>query len=115
MKRARDFKEIKICVAPTDMRKQSYGLASLVESAIGENPSTGSLYIFCNRSRTIIKALYFDRAGFCVWSKKLDQNRFPWIKSVLKTREISAADLELLFDGVDVFKRHAKLEFDSVS
>ena len=115
MKKASDFQEIKLYLAPADMRKQSYGLASLIENSLGENPSKGSLYIFCNRSRTIIKALYFDRAGFCVWSKKLDQNRFPWLKTAIKTREIAASDLELLFEGVDIFKRHKEIQFDSVS
>lgn len=97
------------------MRKQSAGLSEMVESSFGESPFQDVLFVFCNRRRDIIKALYFDRAGFCLWTKKLDQNRFPWLKSEVSKIVISPEDFDLMIDGVDIFKRHKKLSFKSVS
>lgn len=97
------------------MRKQAAGLSEIVQTSLGQNPCGELLFIFCNKRRDIMKALYFDRAGFCLWTKRLDQSRFPWLKSASRTYEITAADLELVFDGVDVFKRHKELKFNSVS
>lgn len=116
MKRSSDFPKILLCREPTDMRKQSAGLAEVVETSLKENPFSDCLFIFCNKRRDIIKALYFDRAGFSLWTKKLDQGRFPWLKTDTKgILEMKSSDLDLIFDGVDVFKRHKKLDFDSVS
>jgi hypothetical protein len=51
-----------------------------------------------------------------LWSKNLDQGRFPWLAAAEdKKLEIVAEDLELILDGVDVFKRHKRLDFKSVS
>ena len=75
-----------------------------------------TLFLFCNRKRDIFKAIYFDKAGFCLWMKKLDQDKFPWFKAPHgKQIKISSEDFNLLIDGVDVFKRHNKLEFGGYS
>ena len=62
----------------TDMRKQIYGLASLVEQEWGTNLFTGDLFLFCGKNKRIIKLLYWDRNGFCLWTKRLEQGNFPW-------------------------------------
>lgn len=115
MKKAHDFPKIYLYRPPTDMRKQGLGLAKLTEEIMDKKPFSGSLFLFCNRRRDIIKALCFDKAGFCVWCKKLDQNRFPWPGKESGTVSISAKDFDLIIDGVDVFKRHEKLIFESIS
>lgn len=115
MKRAQDFPRILLHRGPCDMRKQAYGLAEVVEGHMKESPFSACLFIFCNRRRDIVKALYFDRAGFCLWSKKLDQGRFPWLNAEGPHVELSAEDLALVFDGVDVFKRHKSLDLKSIS
>ena len=116
MKRSEDFAQIKLYIKPADMRKQSLGLAAIVEQELLLSPFTDCLFIFSNKKRDIIKALYFDRAGFCLWTKKLDQSKFPWLKNTgAKSIVISAKDLDLIFEGVDVFKRHQTLNFTSLS
>ena len=116
MKKSQDFKTIKLYLKPADMRKQSFGLAAIVERELALSPFGECLFIFCNKKRDIIKALYFDKAGFCLWTKKLDQSKFPWLKKRLgKVKEISSADLDLILDGVDVFKRHEELNFTSLT
>jgi transposase len=116
MKKAHDFPKILLCRAACDMRKQAYGLAEVVEGHMKETPFENCLFLFCNRRRDIIKALYFDRAGFCLWTKKLDQGRFPWARQGVGVElEVSADDLCLIFEGVDVFKRHKSLDLKSIS
>ena len=61
---------------PTDMRKSFDGLAALVRHALGEDPLDGALYTFVNRRRTLMKVLYFEGDGYCVWSKRLERGRF---------------------------------------
>ena len=78
MKRATDFPRILLYRGIADMRKQSFGLAKLVEEELEESPFSDCLFVFCNRRRDIVKGVYFDRAGFCLWVKKLDKGRFPW-------------------------------------
>ena len=115
MKKASAFPKILLYRLPTDMRKQSNGLASVVEAELGENPFSETMFIFSNRRRDILKVLYFDRAGFCLWVKKLDQSRFPWpSKDHDECFKVSPKDFELMIDGVDVFKRHKKLNFDPI-
>ena len=116
MKRASQFKKIFLYKHPTDMRKQIVGLAEMVESVLKEDPFSDLLFVFCNRKRDIIKAIYFDKAGLCLWTKRLDKDKFSWLKPTAKNKYvISAKDLDLLLDGVDVLKRHKKLEFSKLS
>ena len=61
---------------PTDMRRSFDGLQALARHAMGKDPLDGSLYVFVNRRGTQVRVLYFDRSGFCVWSKRLEAGRF---------------------------------------
>ena len=56
---------------PTDMRKQAFGLSVLVTEELGQEPFSGSLFVFCNRNRTILKGLYWDGTGFWLLSNQL--------------------------------------------
>lgn len=115
MKRPSDFKRIMLYREACDMRKQINGLAEIVQESMEEDPFSADLYLFCNRKKDILKAVYFDRAGFCLWVKKLDKQRFPWLRKHNQPKVVvRAEDLELIFDGVDVFKRHEKLNFKSL-
>ncbi len=67
-----------LCRAPTDMRQSFHGLSALVRQALHEEPLDGALYVFVNRRRTLLKALYFESDGYCLWSKKLE----PTLRSV---------------------------------
>ena len=116
MKNSSHFSRILLCCSPMDMRKQINGLSEIVQDHLGESPFDDCLFVFCNRRRDIIRALYFDRAGFCLWTKKLDREKFSWLRECPeKTKPVPAKDLDLLLDGVDVLKRHKKLDFTSAS
>ncbi len=70
--------KVYIATGITDMRKSINGLALLVAGQRGLSPLTGSLFCFCNRQRTLIKILYWDRNGFCLWQKQLEKEHFRW-------------------------------------
>ena len=80
---------------PVDMRKSFDGLLSVASQGISEDVLSGSLFLFVNRSKTILKVLFWDRTGWCVVAKRLERGRFEVSKTFLNYRE-----LELLFDGI---------------
>jgi hypothetical protein len=64
-----DWSKVRVFVkpGPTDMRKQINGLSILVTEELGMDPLDGSLFLFCNKQRPILKVIYWDRNGFCLW------------------------------------------------
>jgi transposase len=86
---------------PCDMRKSYDGLQALARHAMERDPLDGSLYVFVNRRGTQLKCLYFDRSGFCIWSKRLEAGRFigDWRK--VTTREMDWTGLKLLIEGME--------------
>ena len=100
---------------PTDMRKQINSLALVVEQQMESNLFEPSLFLFCNRERRILKALYWERNGFCLWQKRLEKHRFPWPRDAEEARrEIDEERLRLLLGGVDFWSAHQELKFSSV-
>ena len=86
---------------PVDMRKSFTGLYALTKHELGEDPVSGSLFVFCNRSGTYMKVLYFDRHGFCIWSKKLEAGRFK-LPSGERKQTISYTELKLILEGIEM-------------
>ncbi|MGI9278347.1 MAG: IS66 family insertion sequence element accessory protein TnpB [Endozoicomonas sp.] len=65
-----------LCTQPTDMRKSYDGLSALAKNQLQEDPLSGQLFVFINRKGNQVKILYFDRSGYCIWSKRLKQGTF---------------------------------------
>ena len=86
---------------PVDMRKSFDGLYALTRQGLGQDPLSGQLFVFINRRATQMKVLYWDRTGFCVWAKRLEQGRFvsDWRK--VATREMDWTGLKLLLEGIE--------------
>ncbi len=112
-----DWTKIEIFIKPgaTDMRKQIQSLAVLVTDELKSNPLSGNLYVFCGRNHKLLKALYWDRNGFCLWQKRLEIDSFPWPRDEGEARKITSEQLMMLLDGIDFFKAHKKLNFSAVS
>ena len=87
---------------PVDMRRSFTGLIGLVKHVLGEDPLSGSLYVFVNRRGNYLKALYFDRTGFCIWAKRLERGVFVRRHSGALKRAMSFLDLKLLLEGIEV-------------
>lgn len=94
----------RVFLAPgsTDMRKAINGLSLLVEGTLELDPFSGHLFVFSNRPRTIIKVLYWDRNGFCLWQKRLEKHRFKWPESREEVMEIRSNELGFLLEGLDL-------------
>ena len=90
---------------PTDMRKSFDGLAALVRNALQEDPTSGHLFVFLNRKRTQMKVLYFDRSGYCLWSKRLERGRFQLCGGAEQKALLSWTQLKLLLEGIDLNER----------
>lgn len=99
----------------TDMRKSIDGLAAMAQDRMGGELFGGSLFVFCNRRRTHIKILYWDRTGFCLWLKRLEEERFPWPGTTEECREITPKELDWLLRGLDFFNVHKTLNLSRVS
>jgi transposase len=86
---------------PVDMRKSFDGLYALTRQGLDQDPLSGQLFVFINRRATQMKVLYWDRTGFCVWAKRLEQGRFvsDWRK--VATREMDWTALKLLLEGIE--------------
>jgi len=95
---------VRIYVArdPVDMRKSFDGLSGLVASTLGQDPLSGHLFLFRSRTGHILKLLYRDRSGWCLFAKRLERGSFRWPEVRDSTAEIEAGDLACLIDGIDL-------------
>lgn len=89
---------------PTDMRRSFDGLSGMVKHQLKEDPLSGQLFVFINRRKTQMKVLYFDRSGYCVWSKRLVQGQFNYRPSTTGKRSLDWLQLKLLIEGIEVKK-----------
>ena len=103
-----------LAIGNTDMRKAINGLSILVESRFSLDPFSGHLFVFTNRRRNILKVLYWDRNGFCLWQKRLEKHRFRWPQVSSDTVvEIEGRELSCLLEGLDPrsVRGHDRLQF----
>ena len=93
--------------APVDLRLSINGLATLVEQALGRDPFAPTLYVFSNRRRNRVKILGWDRNGFWLLLKRLEQDRFVWPDEATAAT-LSVEQLHWLLEGIDVgvMRRH---------
>lgn len=110
---------LKVYLAPgvTDLRKSIDGLSILAENQMELNPFSGYLFAFCNRKRTTVKILYWDRNGFCLWMKRLESQTFQWPDTNVSSVCISNRELNWLLDGLNLHQQraHRSLRFSCVS
>lgn len=90
---------------PTDMRKSFDGLYALVRNALRQDPLSGALFVFINRRGTQAKVLYWDRTGFCVWAKRLEQGRLVSDWRLMRDRQMDWTELKLLLEGIEPGRR----------
>ncbi len=104
-----------LAIGSTDMRKAINGLSIMVEQHLDEDPFSGDLFVFCNRRRNMIKILYWDKNGFCLWHKRLEKHRFQWPRCADELVMIAARELEWLLDGLDFTSAHQRLYYRAVA
>ena len=85
----------------TDMRKGMDGLAALAQTALCENPFSGQVFVFRGRRGDLLKLLWFDGDGLCLFAKRLERGRFVWPQATSGSVSLSAAQLSMLLEGID--------------
>jgi transposase len=91
-----------VATTPTNMHLSFDRLAALARDVIQQDPLSGHLFAFFNRSADRVKILYWDRSGFCLWYKRLERGIFHLPRTGATALELDAAELLLLLDGIDL-------------
>jgi transposase len=86
-----------------DMRKSFDGLLALVKGVLREDPLSSSLFVFVNRRGNYLKAVYWDRTGYCLFAKRLERGRFT-LPGTSAKEELSERALLLILDGISLGK-----------
>lgn len=87
---------------PIDFRKAINGLVALVEQELGLNPFTNACYVFRNRRCDKVKILHWQRNGFWLCQKRLEQDRFIWPRADTRVLTLNVQQLQWLLDGIDL-------------
>lgn len=95
--------KVHVAFGYTDMRKGIDGLAMLVQGMLHQDPFSGHLFVFRGRKANLIKIVFWDGTGLCLFTKRLDQGVFLWPPNVEpgRTLALNSALLSMLIDGVD--------------
>jgi len=82
------------------MRKGFNGLSSLAEKVLAEDPFSGHLFVFRGRRGDLVKVIWFDGPGACLFAKRLEQGRFVWPSPAQGRVSITSAQLAMLLEGI---------------
>ena len=93
-----------LCLTPCDMRKSFDSLHALVREHLELDAFAGHLFVFTSRRKDRVKILYWDRDGFAVWSKRLEEGTYAVLfdDGAERRREITAQELGALLSGIDL-------------
>ena len=93
--------QVWLAAGVTDMRKGMDGLASVAQTALAENPFSGHIFVFRGRRGDLVKLLWFDGDGLCLFAKRLERGYFVWPQASTGSVSLSAAQLSMLLEGID--------------
>ncbi len=94
---------VHLALGVTDMRKGLDGLATLVQETLRKDPFSGHIFAFRGRRANMIKVLFWDGTGLCLFTKRIDQGHFVWprISVAGGTIPLTTAQLAMLLEGID--------------
>jgi len=107
---------IYVATGATDLRRSIDGLSAVVRDHFGIDPLSGHLFLFRNRRGDRLKILAWDRSGFVILYKRLEQGTFAWPTETDGTPvEMRSSDLWLLLSGVDVAGTRCRRWYERVA
>jgi transposase len=90
-----------IAAGVTDLRRGFGGLSALVQTTLEQDPYAGHVFVFRGRRGDLIKLLWWDGDGLCLFAKRLERGRFVWPKTDSGTVALTRAQLSMLLEGID--------------
>ena len=102
-----------VSTQPTDMRRSFDGLAMMTRDNMGQDQLSGHLFVFFNRRSDRVKIMFWDRSGFCIWYKRLEQGVFRLPQSIVNAPnpEVEVTDLSLILEGIDLSSARRRKRF----
>ena len=85
----------------TDMRRGFITLAAQAERVLAEDPYSGHMFVFRGRRGDLLKIIWWDNQGACLFSKRLERGRFVWPAATEGKVHLSASQLSMLLEGID--------------
>ena len=113
MKMFVDVHTVYLHTEAVDFRKAINGLVLVVQQQMALSPFADALFVFCNKNRDKIKALYWDKTGFALWQKRLEKQKFKWPKTEEELMNIDATQWQRLLSGFDIVG-HQSLFYNGV-
>ena len=107
-----------LCLTACDMRKSFDSLHALVRDHLELNAYAGHLFVFASRRRDRVKILYWDRDGFAIWSKRLEEGTYAMpfaVEAGERRREITAQELGALLSGIDLDRAEKRKRYQRSS
>jgi transposase len=93
--------QIWIAAGVTDLRRGFTGLSAVVQTTLEQDPFGGHVFVFRGRRGDLIKVLWWDGDGLCLFAKRLERGRFVWPKAESGTVSLTRATLAMLLEGID--------------
>ena len=90
-----------LAAGATDMRRGFDGLAAVVQTTLAANPYSGHVFVFRGKRGDLIKVLWWDGQGLCLFAKRLDRGRFIWPQADSGSVSMTPAQLSMLLEGID--------------
>jgi transposase len=93
--------QIWIAAGVTDLRRGFDGLSALVQTKLEKSPLSGQVFIFRGRRGDLVKLIWFDGDGLCLFCKRLERGKFIWPQATEGVVSLTRAQLSMLLEGID--------------
>lgn len=90
-----------LAAGKTDMRRGFDGLAAIAQTALVQDPFSGHVFVFRGKRGDIVKLLWWDGQGLCLFAKRLEKGRFVWPQADSGSVSLTPAQLSMLLEGID--------------
>jgi transposase len=94
-----------VALEPVDLRRSFNGLSARVQSVLAQDPTSGHLFLFTNRSRNRLKSVFWDGSGMWVCAKRLESGTFGWPSGEESVRGLRPEELQVLLHGLEATPR----------